>query len=114
PPHAWVWKLGEYGKPSPDPPCGVFFNASNHPGLVACGVARSSELGIDVEPRARGDEILDVARDVFSSPELRALYALEGERRLERAVSLWTAKEAYIKARGWGFSAPLREIFVDF
>jgi 4'-phosphopantetheinyl transferase len=113
-PSSFRYRLGPYGRPFVDPPCGIYFSATNHPGLVACAVCLEEEVGVDVEPLSRGDEILEVRRTVFSVPELGALDALLPAQRQERAVSLWTCKEAYIKARGLGFSAPLQEIAIDF
>lgn len=111
---AFRYRLGPYGRPYIDPPCGVAFNATNHPDLVACAVCLHEDIGVDVEPVSRGEEILAVASSVFSGPEIEALAALPAASRRDRAVSLWTCKEAYIKARGLGFSAPLREIAIDF
>lgn len=114
PARAFTYRLGPHGRPDLDPPCGLFFNSTNHPELVACAVALHAEVGVDTEPVSRGDEILEVARTVFSEPELDALEALSITARRDRAVSLWTCKEAYIKARGLGFAASLREVVVDF
>ncbi|HSO38085.1 MAG TPA: 4'-phosphopantetheinyl transferase superfamily protein [Labilithrix sp.] len=115
PPESFRYRPGPYGRPQVEPPCGVWFNATNHPELVACAVALTEEIGVDVEPLARADEILEVAGTVFSPPELESLALLpDGAARRDRAVSLWTCKEAYIKARGLGFSAPLKEIVVEF
>ncbi len=110
----FCYRLGPFGRPHVEPPCGVAFSAANHPDLVACAIAGTEEIGIDVEPVSRGDEILEVAALVFAAPEIAALAALSLDARRDRAVSLWTCKEAYIKARGLGMSAPLREIVVDF
>ena len=111
---AFRYRLGPFGRPHVDPACDVAFSATNHPGLVACAIARTEEIGIDVEPLTRGDDILGVAALVFSAPEIAALSALPLAARRDRAVSLWTCKEAYIKARGLGMSAPLLEIVVEF
>jgi 4'-phosphopantetheinyl transferase len=81
--------------------------------MVVCAVARRT-VGVDVEPRDRAGEIFEVAERVFSAFERAELYALEGAARRERAVALWTSKEAYIKARGIGISLPLREISMHF
>ena len=111
---AFHYRLGPFGRPHVDPAGEVAFSAANHPDLVACAIARTEEIGIDVEPITRGDEILEVAALVFSAPEIEALAALSLTARRDRAVSLWTCKEAYIKARGLGMTAPLLEIVVDF
>jgi len=112
-PSSFRYRLGPHGRPSLDPPRTLDFNATNHPELVACAVARET-VGVDLEPLARGDEILEIATSVFSAPERAALAALAASARRERAVSLWTLKEAYLKARGLGLSAPLQDIVIDF
>jgi 4'-phosphopantetheinyl transferase len=114
PARAFRYQLGPHGRPSVDPPCSVFFNATNNPSLVACAVARTEAIGVDVEPLSRADEIVEGARDVFSAPELAALAELPARERRDRALSLWTCKEAYIKAIGLGFDAPVLELVVQF
>jgi 4'-phosphopantetheinyl transferase len=42
--------------------------------------------------------------------ELTQLHALADADRLDRALSLWTLKEAYIKARGVGLSLSLNQV----
>ena len=92
PPAAFAYRLGPHGR----------------------AVSFMEDIGVDTEPLSRGDEILTVAETVFSQPELDALDALPLDARRDRAVSLWTCKEAYIKARGLGLSASLRHVVVDF
>ncbi len=110
PPHAWRFKENEHGKPSLDPDCGLQFNLSNSVGLVVCLVAEGVEVGVDVESHARSGNIMSVAERVFSTAEKAQLDALEGAKKLDRALSLWTLKEAYIKARGMGLALPLEKI----
>jgi 4'-phosphopantetheinyl transferase len=66
-----------------------------------------SEIGVDVESFARAEEIVPLAPRVFSTAERAQLNALPITARPNRALSLWTLKEAYIKARGMGLSLPL-------
>jgi 4'-phosphopantetheinyl transferase len=116
-PEAWRFEANAYGRPAIAPPCGLAFNLSNHPTMVVCAVAEDLEVGVDVEPCSRGEEILGVAREVFTPLERAGLSALAARgdgSELVRAVKLWTLKEAYIKAHGMGFSMPLQEFAVDF
>jgi 4'-phosphopantetheinyl transferase len=46
---------------------------------------------------------------MFSTLELSQLSELSLPEQLDRCLSLWTLKEAYIKARGMGFSLPLKK-----
>jgi 4'-phosphopantetheinyl transferase len=78
--------------------------------LVVCLIAKGTEVGIDLESYARSKEIVDLAGEVFSPLELNQLEALRGNEKLDRALSLWTLKEAFIKARGAGLSLPLGKV----
>ncbi len=117
PPHAWSFSVNQYGKPSSNPECGLSFNQSNSVELAVCLIAlpdsiggAATDVGVDVEPIARAEEILPLAPRVFSAAERAQLEALPATARLDRALSLWTLKEAYIKARGMGLSLPLDRI----
>ncbi len=111
PPKAWRYMLNAHGKPSVDPEVAsassISFNLSNAPGLVVCLVANGAEVGVDVEPLGRAEQIMKVAPEVFSQTERAQLELLNGAEKLDRAVSLWTLKESYIKARGMGLAIPL-------
>jgi 4'-phosphopantetheinyl transferase len=109
PPEAWHFKANAYGKPVAEPDCGLRFNLSNSDGLVVCLIAERAEVGVDVEPCKRAGEILNLAPEVFSAAEQAQLEALRDDEKPNRALSLWTLKEAYIKARGFGLSFPLRK-----
>lgn len=116
PPNAWRFFCNKWGKPFPDPDCGVRFNQSNSLELAVCLIAlpgpsaAAAEVGVDVESSARAAEIVPLAPRVFSAAERAQLDALPAEERPDRALSLWTLKEAYIKARGMGLSLPLDKI----
>lgn len=110
----WRFRANEYGRPEIDPPCGLHFNLSNHPTMVVCAVTESAEVGVDVEPVERGASIVAIAGSVFAPRELAELRALEGVAQTDRAVTLWTLKEAYIKARGMGLSLPLDKFAFHF
>jgi len=105
---------GQWGKPEIDPPCDLHFNLAHHPTLVVLAVSQSRAVGIDVEPLSRHPQIVEVADRVFAPSEIAELAALGHSLRADRAVSLWTLKEAYIKARGTGLSLPLRELALRF
>jgi 4'-phosphopantetheinyl transferase len=111
PPGAWRYVLNAHGKPSIDPALasgsGLSFNLSNALALVVCLVANGAEVGVDVEALNRAEQILKLAPEVFSVAERAQLELLNGAVKLDRAVSLWTLKESYIKARGMGLAIPL-------
>jgi 4'-phosphopantetheinyl transferase len=108
-PQAWRFPVNAHGKPAADPECGLRFNLSNSLGLVVCLIAHGVEVGVDVEPFDHAEKILELAPEVFSPEELTQLSDLRGDEQLQRALSLWTLKEAYIKARGMGLALPLKK-----
>jgi 4'-phosphopantetheinyl transferase len=107
PPETWRFQFNADGKPSVDPECGLHFNLSNSLGLVVCLIAEGPEVGVDVEPRARSASIAEVGPRMFSAQENAQLQSLCEDERSERALNLWTLKEAYVKARGSGLALPL-------
>lgn len=115
PPASLRFVHNEHGRPALDAPRSPLrFNLSNTPGLVVCLVSAHHEVGVDTELRDRARSILDIASTVFAETELRELLALEGDPQAQRAVTLWTLKEAYIKARGMGLALPLDKFAFRF
>lgn len=109
-PDAWRFRRNSWGKPRTEPDCGLRFNLSNCPGLAVCLLANGAEVGVDAEPHDRAKQIAELAESVCSARELARLETLGEAERLDSALSLWTLKEAYIKARGMGLSLPLKRI----
>ena len=88
---------------------GLRFSLSHSGNMVACGIARDRNLGIDVEDTNRNVN-LAIADRFFRGPEINWIREpvprAEHESR-DRFLRIWTLKEAYIKARGKGLSMPL-------
>ncbi len=106
-PSAWRFRSGPHGRPELDPPAPLRFNLSNCDGLVACLVGLDRELGVDVEPVDRAADVLELAGRILSAAERRELAELATTvARHDLALSLWTLKEAYLKARGLGLTLP--------
>lgn len=113
-PAEWQFDTNAYGRPHVSGPVrGPFFNLSNTHGLVACAVARTERIGVDVEDVTRRTEPLEIADRFFSTSEVAALRRLDEGQHRTRFFSLWTLKEAYIKARGMGLSIPLGQFSYD-
>jgi len=114
PPQTWNFRTNRYGKPSVDPDCGLRFNLSNSSELVVCLMGDEVEVGVDIEPHDRAMEVAKLAREIFSSLELEQIETLSEQEKFNRALSLWTLKESYIKARGLGLSLPLKSFSFVF
>jgi 4'-phosphopantetheinyl transferase len=111
---AWRFSANSYGKPEVIQECGLQFNLAHSAKLVACLVSYGVAVGVDVEPNESARAIIEIASEVFSSIELSQLQALPARERLDRALSLWALKEAYVKARGTGFSLNLKKFSFAF
>ncbi len=130
-PSAWRFRAGPWGKPelaAPEVPAlpHVAFNLSHAPGLTACAVQRQDEstahepqapgVGVDVEFVERVADPGALGRRFFAPPEAAWLPADPADPRFpevrRRFFTLWTLKEAYVKARGLGFHLPLSRFTV--
>ncbi|ARN82608.1 4'-phosphopantetheinyl transferase family protein [Methylocystis bryophila] len=91
------------------PEAGLYLSVSGRSDFCAIAIA-SSPVGVDIEPLEPGTEPVWSALHAREAALLRALPAsAQGEGFLR----LWTAKEAYLKALGTGFTREPAAIAVD-
>jgi 4'-phosphopantetheinyl transferase len=110
-PADWRFANNKYGRPAianvSHLDSGVRFNISHTRGLIALGVTKDRELGVDVENLRTREISLDIADRFFAPTEVEELARIPKERQQDRFFEYWTFKESYIKARGMGLSIPL-------
>jgi 4'-phosphopantetheinyl transferase len=112
----WRFEARRHGKLFLASPSRFRFNLAHVPDLAACLLSDSAEVGVDIEPYARAASILPLSPRLFSGAELDQLAALDPALQPDRALSLWTLKEAYTKARGKSLDLPLNRfsfLFLD-
>ena len=108
-PEALRFATGELGKPMLAQADAPVFNLSHCQGLAACAIAAAGALGVDAErPPAQVPE--EVVERCFTDQEKHWLKTLDPLERARGFASIWTLKEAYIKATGKGLSQPLDEL----
>ena len=103
----------ERGKPrlaGPDNPAPLHFNCSHSRNLALCAVGRSAPLGVDVEQLRPVPEMADIVAAFCSGPENARISAAPPEKKLEAFFSLWTRKEAWLKATGEGIAGSLAQL----
>jgi len=83
------------------------FNGSESAGTALFAVARAGEIGIDVETLRPERADLRLARRYFHPEEVAKLEGLEAAARTRGFFSVWTRKEALVKAAGLGLRIPL-------
>jgi 4'-phosphopantetheinyl transferase len=83
------------------------FNLSHSHNWLAIAISEKP-VGIDVEDGGRltQDDLLSLARQVFTPSECAKLTRLPQEQRKRAFLRAWTQKEAYVKALGIGLSLP--------
>lgn len=85
------------------------FSLSHAGARVLLAVARDLEVGLDVE-QVKGAPDLDPA--FFASGEREALAKLQGQARDAAFFTIWTRKEAYLKAVGHGLTKAMGQVDV--
>ncbi|MBK1828218.1 4'-phosphopantetheinyl transferase family protein [Haloferula rosea] len=104
-----TWEYGAYEKPSiTGHP--LAFNLSHSKSLSALAIATKGPLGVDLEPEARGEDLVADLHAFCHPEEIARLPDLGRARAL---IELWTAKEAFLKALGTGLSQPPEQVSVD-
>lgn len=114
---AWRFEIAAGGKPYALPQHGVapFFNLSHCDGLVACALSREIALGVDVECNDRHHHATQAIAARFYAPEEQAWLAALPPSEWQRGFfTLWTLKEALVKAAGAGLRQPLQDIAFHF
>jgi 4'-phosphopantetheinyl transferase len=116
-PRDWRFHQNPYGKPEiayPENSQQLRFNVSHTDGLIVCLVARSCEIGVDVEHTDRRCSVFELAESLFATEEIAALQALVENAQRQRFFQYWTLKEAFCKARGLGLSLPMEQVYFQF
>ena len=113
-PNQLRFQYSPYGKPTLSTEVGTLkFNLSHSHCLALYAVARGREIGVDLEFIRKDINLLGIAKRFFSEREYAELQALPESRQLQTFFECWTRKEAFIKAKGDGFSLPLRQFDVS-
>lgn len=99
----------ERGKPQLHPEHGsaVQFNVSHAGNIVLVALARTTELGVDVETQRPVPQALELAQRYFAPEEAMALEHTPEAERAAAFLRLWTRKEAQLKATGRGLADSL-------
>lgn len=103
--HALSFREAEHGKPFAlvsGAPAPVHFSVSHGGGHGLLAVAREGRVGVDVEERIPRRDVDGWMAAVLTPDERSEMAALGGRRRAASFFTLWTIKEALLKALGTG------------
>ncbi len=106
------FSYNQYGKPAVD---GIFFNFSHTKKYAFCGViqAKAIAIGVDIETRERNSDTLALAKRFFHPDEYICVEKAQPDERQSIFLQIWTAKEAYLKAKGTGLQGGLSSFKVQ-
>jgi 4'-phosphopantetheinyl transferase len=90
------------------------FNISNAGGMALFALTTHRRIGVDLEPIKPVRHALAIAERFFSSEEVQHFRMLPPEQVDRSFLTVWTRKEAFIKALGEGLSFPLADFDVSF
>lgn len=115
-PSSIQYTVGPYGKPHASHPAAAaswHVSLSHTQTMAGVALCQHAEVGFDVQHVGVSTDLPGVARRVFVAAEIAWLNAAgdPAERPwIQRFYTLWTAKEAWLKARGEGFSRAPTEL----
>jgi 4'-phosphopantetheinyl transferase len=110
------FSYGTYGKPelTGDLHGKLKFNISHSGNLAIFAIANGLDVGVDIEEIHAMSDLEGTAAMILSSDELVEFKALPPNRKLERFFTIWTCKEAILKAFGSGFNGPVQDVLTTF
>ncbi len=112
PPGELRFTYSAFGKPEVENSLGLRFSASRSQNIGLFAITLGRAIGVDVEQVRPIEDAERIAAAFFHPVEYEGLMRTPEPVRLEMFFSLWTKKEAYIKALGTGLSLPLESFSV--
>jgi 4'-phosphopantetheinyl transferase len=87
----------------------IDFNISHSAEYVICAISKTNRVGVDIE-EIKEIPLLDF-ENFFSKEEINHIFKANDS--LKSFYTLWTQKEAYLKAIGTGLNVPLSDILIS-
>jgi 4'-phosphopantetheinyl transferase len=113
-PHQVQIRYGPHGKPSlaPEESTAICFNLAHSDAFALIALTEGRAVGVDLE-RIRPALVTEqLAAAILSPVELRRFRSLPPKEQAQAFFSIWTRKEAYLKAEGVGLSRRVDDIEV--
>jgi 4'-phosphopantetheinyl transferase len=86
----------------------IHFNISHSGTYTICAISDTNKIGVDIE-EVKEIPLVDFDNE-FSKEELKKIHSAENP--LQQFYTLWTQKEAFLKAIGEGLNVPLNEVVI--
>jgi len=114
-PEKIVFQYNDNGKPSLSGKYRkeLYFNISHSHGAALCGIAVGRSIGVDVEKIRTNISYNKIANRQFSPSEINMLRKSPLDEKIQTFFTLWTRKEAFLKATGKGLLFPMSHFDVS-
>lgn len=89
------------------------FNLSHSQDYALYGFTYNSAIGVDIEYLRDMPDALKIAQRFFSPEEYKLIHNTPTPEQIAVFFTLWTAKEAYLKAVGTGLAGSLDQVEID-
>ncbi|GEM_PF-4147174 len=115
-PEKIVFDVTSTGKPFIKQPVmnPIRFNLSHSFGKIVLAVSPQHPIGIDIEYLHRKNDLYKLAERYFHAREYEQLNLAKKSQKRQLFFSIWTLKEAFIKATGYGLAQSLNSFFFEF
>lgn len=87
----------------------INFNLSHSNALAIYAVTKGRDIGIDIEYMRPMNDAAGIVKRFFSAKEISLFNSAPDDAKTRAFFTLWTRKEAYIKALGMGLNMPLNQ-----
>lgn len=82
----------------------ISFNVSHSKDFFVIAISSAVTVGVDIEYCDQNMNVLEIAPEVFTQNEIAKLSTTAENQHIFEFFKIWTIKEAFIKALGYGFS----------
>jgi len=111
-PETLRFDYGPHGKPYLPNALDLQFNLAHSGERALLGLAQGRPIGVDIEQMRPLPDLASIVRNFFSPQEQAEIFGQPPTRREEVFFTIWTCKEAYLKALGDGLARPLHSFTV--
>lgn len=114
-PNAINFKYTYYQKPYfKINPFNLQFNMSHSYNMAILAITKKHSIGIDLECIQPMENVIDIANQFFSPQEYSKFVLVPSSQKIKTFYTIWTRKEAFVKAIGEGLYYPLNAFEVTF
>jgi 4'-phosphopantetheinyl transferase len=88
----------------------IQFNLSHSNDLMVCGITSGTRIGVDIQHLYQMENFEQVMAKILTPSEMDLMHDTPENEKQELFFSIWTAKEAYLKALGTGLRTKVNAI----